>query len=349
MTPLEQLLVARLATAGPMTLADYMAECLMHPDHGYYTQNRVFGVAGDFTTAPEISQMFGELIGLTLVQSWLDHGAPRDALWVELGPGRGTLMADMRRAMGAVRGAGDLPVHMIETSAQLRRLQAQAVPGVVHHRDLSTVPDGPIFLVANEFFDALPVRQFQRHGDGWCERIIGLGDGQLRLGRTAPMAMTQFDGMPLDSQVIETCPALPGVVHHICDRIGRFGGVALIIDYGHWQSNGDTVQALQNHAPVDILHDPGQCDITAHVDFAALAGAVVAPVVVSPMVGQGVFLERLGITARAQQLAHALTGPALDSHIAAHRRLTHPSQMGDLFKVMGLARTAQLLPAGLFD
>lgn len=348
MNDLKDIILQRIATSGPITVADYMTECLMHPTLGYYQRQQIFGQKGDFTTAPEISQMFGELIGLALAQSWMDQGSPKDAVIAELGPGRGTLMSDLRRAGKAVSGFADLPVHMVETSAQLRKLQSKAVPGVIHHSGVETLPDAPLFLVANEFFDALPIRQFVRAGHMWSERMVGAEDGTLTFGLTPPApnpALQERLTGTKDGDIIEHCPALAPIIAQISGRIKDHGGAALIIDYGHWRSNGDTLQALEKHRFVSPLEAPGQADLTAHVDFEAIAQS--SSVAVSHMTPQGVFLERLGITPRAQQLVKNLQGAALQDVIAAHRRLTHPQEMGDLFKVIGLARTENALPPGL--
>ncbi|MEO0358369.1 MAG: SAM-dependent methyltransferase [Pseudomonadota bacterium] len=348
-TPLDRLVRARIAQTGPIRLADFMSDCLMHPQHGYYTQETVFGAQGDFVTAPDVSQMFGELIGLALAQSWIQQGQPHGACLVELGPGRGTLMADIKRAARSVPGFDDLPVHMVEQSPQLRALQAQAVPGVIHHATVDDLPDAPLFLVANEFFDALPIRQFKRAAAGWQECQVGVVDDALTAGWGPPgpveaVSHRSHDTNPGD--IVEHCPALPRIIQALSDRIARNDGAALIIDYGDWQSLGDTVQAVQNHKSVPWLTDPGRVDITAHVAFQDIARAA-GPLTASQMIPQGIFLERLGITARAQSLAQRLGGRRLDQHIAAHRRLTHPDEMGNLFKVVGLVPSRHQLPPGL--
>ena len=350
MTALADLLLARIAQHGPISIASYMADALMHPDHGYYATRDPFGAAGDFITAPEISQMFGELIGLSLAQAWLDQGAPNPVTLAELGPGRGTLMADILRATAGVQGFHTaLRVHFVETSAHLRRLQAARVPQAVWHDGIDSLPDAPLLLVANEFFDALPIRQFVRQGDGWRERMVGAQNGQLVIGLSAAAPLAQINhrlGDTQDGDLVEYCPALPGIVGAIGDRIASYGGAALVIDYGDWQSLGDTFQALSGHSAVDPLAAPGMADLTAHVDFAAIAAAA-GPARFSKVVTQGVFLERLGITARAQTLAQRLTGDARAAHVAAHRRLTHPAEMGDLFKVIALYPATATPPPGL--
>tara|TARA_B110000483_G_scaffold108246_1_gene131934 strand:- start:57 stop:1112 length:1056 start_codon:yes stop_codon:yes gene_type:complete len=348
-TPLCDILRERIAADGPITVADYMADCLMHPEHGYYTHQEVFGRQGDFVTAPEISQMFGEMIGLALGSAWKAQGSSKNAIVVELGPGKGTLMRDLRRIAPAISGFDQLPVHMLESAPKLRDIQAEAIPGVIHHRDISTLPQVPLFLIANEFFDALPIRQFCRTTAAWEEILIGARGGALNFGRAAPQLFDFLTHRLDDTQpgdIVECCPALTPIIVEISERISVHGGAALIVDYGDWRSQGDTLQAIGDHKMVNPLTAPGMTDLTAHTDFEAIFNSA-APAIASRLTTQGVFLERLGITQRAQALAQKLTGTALDTHIAAHRRLTHPDEMGNLFKVMGLAATTQELPPGL--
>ncbi|OIP85119.1 MAG: methyltransferase [Rhodobacterales bacterium CG2_30_65_12] len=346
---LKRALLARIVQTGPMTLADYMADCLTHPSLGYYTTRDPLGAKGDFTTAPEISQMFGELIGLALAQAWLDQGAPAPFTLAELGPGRGTLMADILRATRRVPGfhAG-MRLHLVEASEPLREKQRAALAGLglTHHADVATLPDAPLFLVANEFFDALPIRQFVRTAGGWRERLVGAEAGALVFGLGGPAQPEPLAhrGEVAEGRLVEICPALAPIMAEIAARIARHGGAALVIDYGDWRSLGDTLQAVRGHTPQDPLAQPGEADLTAHVDFEALVRA--APgLAASAMTPQGVFLERLGIVQRAQTLATRLTGPALAAHIAAHRRLTHGSEMGTLFKVIAVVQKgAPMLP-----
>lgn len=347
---LAEIIARRIAAEGPVTVADYMAECLLHPHHGYYTTREAFGAAGDFITAPEISQMFGELIGLWLAQVWSDQGRPAPFTLAELGPGRGTLMADALRAAARVPGfAQAARLVLVEASPRLRALQAARLkdhtPAWVDSAD--ALPEGPLFLVANEFFDALPVRQFVRDGARWRERQVGLAGGRLAFGLGPALPQPALTGRlddTRDGDLVEYCPAAAPVMAGIGARIADQGGAALVIDYGDWRSLGDTLQAMARHGPTDPLAAPGQADLTAHVDFEALALAA-APCAHTRLTAQGVFLERLGITARAQALARGLTGAALGAHVAAHRRLTHPDEMGTLFKVMGFSpRGAPPLP-----
>ncbi len=339
MTALGDLLKSRIAKTGPIALSDYMAECLLHPQHGYYATRDPFGTSGDFITAPEISQMFGELLGLCLAQAWIDQGQPAAFTLAEIGPGRGTLMADLLRATKAVPGFhAAMQVHFIEASPVLRAKQAEAVPDATWHDEVSSLPDAPLYIVANEFFDALPIRQFTRDAAGWREHMIGLQDDKLTLGLSGPAPIDALEHRLDDTKpgdIVEVCPALSGITAQIGQRIGEHGGAALIIDYGDWRSLGDTFQALTGHAVADPLAAPGLADLTAHVDFEAVSSAA-APAAFTHLTTQGMFLERLGITNRAQMLAQKLSGDALDQHIAAHRRLTHPAEMGELFKVIGL-------------
>lgn len=356
MTPLAALLIRRIESAGPMTLADYMTECLLHPAHGYYATRDPFGRGGDFITAPEISQMFGELLGLCLAQAWLDQGRPERFLLAEIGPGRGTLMADMLRATAKVPGLADAArIWLVEASAHLRDVQRATLDGhrVAWASSIADLPDGPLFLVANEFFDALPVRQFVRDGAGWRERLVGLAPdgGALAFGLGVRMTVPGLAarlGDTGDGDVVEICPSAAPVMQAIETRIARHGGAALVFDYGGWHSLGDTLQALRAHAPDDPLAHPGEADLTAHVDFEALARA--APdLAASALLPQGLVLERLGIGQRSAALARNLTGAALESHLAAHRRLTDPAEMGSLFRTLAFTRKGAPAPAGYHD
>jgi NADH dehydrogenase [ubiquinone] 1 alpha subcomplex assembly factor 7 len=320
--PLEARLKARVAAEGPISVADYMSEANAH----YYATRDPFGVEGDFTTAPEISQMFGELIGVWLADLWQRAGEPAAARYVELGPGRGTLAEDALRAM---RGAGLAPpVELIETSLLLRAAQAERLPARWHD-DLASVPEsGPLLVVANEFFDALPVRQFDVDGR---ELRIGWRDGFVRDG----------------SVETEASPASLAAVADLARRLAAQGGAALIVDYGHERpGTGDTLQAVSAHAYADPFAEPGERDLSAHVDFHALAQeARGAGVRVFGPAPQGIWLNAMGIKLRAASLAKA--APERAAEIAAAReRLTAPAQMGRLFKAMALIAPAWPEPAG---
>ncbi len=349
---LKEQIIRRITSQGPMRLDEYMSTCLLHPTLGYYTTANPFGTKGDFITAPEISQMFGELIGLALAQCWLDQGAPDHFTLAELGPGRGTLMADILRATAKVPGfhtAG--MITFVEAAPTLQDVQRSTI---APHRatwvaEVDDLPEQPLFLIANEFFDALPIRQFLRKGDQWCERQVGVQDGDLMFGlgpeQPQPMLETTHHSAA-EGDLVEICAGIAPLTATLASRIATHGGAALIIDYGDWDRRGDTFQAVQSHAYVSPLATPGQADLTAHVDFSAIAQAA-APCLHTTLTPQGVFLERLGITARAQSLAATLAEDALQNHIAAHRRLTHPDEMGNLFKVMGLYPDGSAPPPGL--
>jgi SAM-dependent MidA family methyltransferase len=349
-TGLAALIRDRIAAEGPLRLDAYMALCLGHPTLGYYTTRDPLGAAGDFTTAPEISQMFGECLGLALAQAWVDQGQPGRVVLAELGPGRGTLMADVLRAAGALpafRAAAE--VHLVEASPALRTKQRATLKdiAVTWHDRVETLPEAPLCLLANEFFDALPIRQFVRASGGWRERQVGLPEGRLSLGLSAAAPIAQLGARLADTRdgdVVELCPALPSIVSEIGRRIATHGGVAIVIDYGSWHSLGDTFQAVRHHQPEDPLAHPGEADLTAHVDFEAIAQAA-APAATTAMIGQGALLERLGIAQRAEILARRLAGPALDQHISALHRLTHPSEMGSVFKALAIhPRAAPAVP-----
>ncbi|MCX7288655.1 MAG: SAM-dependent methyltransferase [Rhodobacterales bacterium] len=350
MTPLAALLIERIREGGPISVADYMAECLLHPVHGYYTTRDPFGVAGDFTTAPEISQMFGELVGLALAQAWADQGAPSPFTLAELGPGRGTLMADILRATRRVPGFhAAAQVTLVEASPVLRQTQQTTISrghdlGLRWIEAAGDLPEQPLFLVANEFFDALPIHQYQGAGGLWHERLVGLRDGALAFGlaeRGMALGYTPAFDQREDGVIVEEARTGIFAMKQVAHRLDHHGGLALVIDYGDWRSRGDTLQAIRRHAFDDPLAHPGEADLTAHVDFEALALNKACHYTT-----QGEFLTRLGIQTRADRLARNLTGDALESHLAALRRLTHPEEMGSLFKVLALTGTTAPLPPG---
>lgn len=327
MNALRELIRATIAAEGPMAVDAYMRLCLTHPEHGYYTTREVFGAAGDFITAPDISQMFGELIGAWLAQCWLQMGAPKRVSLVELGPGRGTLMRDALRATKSVPGFhAALSLHLVEISPKLREAQREALREaalpIFWHDDSRDLPDLPTLLVANEFFDALPIRQYV----GAVERTVNIdASGVLR-----------FE--PEGAVTREICPEGLAAMAEITALLHRTGGAGLVVDYGYAQSEaGDTLQAVQAHKPVDALAEPGMADLTAHVDFQWLAKVAknggLRPV--GP-VGQGLFLERLGGEIRLNQLLRHATPEQADGLISGWRRLSSPSAMGNLFKVLAL-------------
>lgn len=350
MTPLARLLVERIRETGPISVADYMAECLLHPVHGYYTTREPFGAAGDFVTAPMISQMFGELFGLALAQAWLDQGAPAPFTLAELGPGRGDLMADALRATRGVPGFhAAARVVLVEASPRLRQVQAKtlAASGLTPAwlDRVEDLPDRPTFLIANEFLDALPIRQFVLSPEGWRERLVGVVRGDLAFGLSAPLpqppdAPAFRNAQPGD--LIELSAPAQAAVAAALRPILAHGGLALFIDYGGWRSQGDTLQALRAHRFDPPLAHPGEADLTAHVDFEPLAALAPAHAYAT----QGEVLLRLGIEARAAQLARSMTGAQLENHKAALARLTDRDKMGSLFKVLALTRAGAPLPPG---
>ncbi|HEX8574604.1 MAG TPA: SAM-dependent methyltransferase [Allosphingosinicella sp.] len=334
-----------IASHGPIPVSEYMALANAH----YYAARDPLGAAGDFVTAPEISQMFGELIGLALADLWAKAGRPAGTLYVELGPGRGTLAADALRAM---RSAGLEPeVHFVETSPVLRAAQAARVPAAAWHGELAGLPaKGPILAVANEFFDALPVRQLVATETGWRERCVALdGEGFVPVAGPPVPASAVPDhvrGAPAGT-VLETSPDSLAVLRLLARRITIQGGGALIVDYGHDRlSAGDSLQAVKMHKYCDPWRDPGEADLTAHVDFESLAGAAAGlGVGVHGPVGQGEWLTRLGIDARAEALSRSAPDRREELR-AARDRLVSPGQMGRLFRVMGLSAPSWPAPEG---
>ena len=348
MTPLATLLADAVAASGPLPVAQWMALCLGHPRHGYYVTRDPLG--RDFTTAPEISQMFGELIGLWCADLWQCAGSPPRLHLVELGPGRGTLMADLRRATARVPGfAAATAVHFVETSPVLRARQATRVPHATWHDALDTVPaDAPLIVIANEFFDALPVRQFVATPAGWFERCVGWRDGRFvdtlgaaRVDALIPPALA--DAAP--GTVVESSPASTATAAEIGARLRAQGGAALIIDYGHAAvPTGDTLQALRGGAAADPFAAPGEADLTAHVDFGALAAA--AGATAHGPVAQGAWLARLGIDARLAVLTTRTDAAASAALAAGVARLTETQAMGTLFKVLALTAPGWPVPEG---
>jgi NADH dehydrogenase [ubiquinone] 1 alpha subcomplex assembly factor 7 len=349
--PLEAEIRRRIEGAGSLPVAQYMALCLTHPEHGYYSTRAPIGAGGDFTTAPEISQMFGELIGLWAAAAWRAMGSPENVRLVELGPGRGTMMLDALRAakvMPAFRAA--IVLHMIEVSPVLEHLQRQALIAtdlpVSWHRSLEEVPDGPLIILANEFVDALPIHQAVMCADGWHERVIKVDDhGNLRFS-------IDRDPIPLFDEFLpaEMRNAKIGeifewradkVALEIGRRVAKAGGAALIIDYGHAKRGiGDTLQAVSGHDVADPLLAPGRVDLTAHVDFQALAEAAegMGARVHGPIT-QAEFLRRLGIAQRAAALKAGAPPDYAETIDAALERLTNEDRtgMGRLIKVVALS------------
>jgi len=353
MTALASEIRRLIALDGPISVAHYMTLALAHPRHGYYITRDPLGARGDFVTAPEISQMFGELIGLWAAAVWQTMGAPQTLQLVELGPGRGTLLSDALRAAAVLPPfRASLDVHLVETGPVLRQRQRETLAGfagrLAWHDDVHDVPEGPSVFIANEFFDALPVYQAVKAADGWHERMVGLDHDRLVFAMH-PAPVPGFDRALPEEVRAAPLGALfewrsDAVVRALARRVAQQGGAALLIDYGHAASAaGETLQAVSRHGFADPLEHPGEADLTAHVDFAALARAasregarVLGPVT------QGTFLRRLGIAARAEKLKSGASGTQAAAIDAALARLTGPSPdgMGELIKALALAHPA---------
>lgn len=340
---------------GPMTVADYMGRVAQH----YYAHAVPFGVAGDFTTAPEISQMFGEMIAAWCVDIWHQAGKPVEVNLVELGPGRGTLMADMLRiAQNWPDFYAAVSVHLVETSPQLRAVQADnlhmATPA--WHDNIDSLPEGFSLIVANEFFDALPIRQFVKKRGTWLERAVTFDDEEDAFCfTTLPPDIDLAAVMPADfmqapdGSFFEISPVSLEIAEKIAQKIAAGQGACLVVDYGHARAGlGDTLQSITRHEYADVLENPGTRDITAHVDFATLAAACRSHADVHGPVTQGHFLNSLGIALRAEMLAAKATPKQRQQIMTDLHRLTASSAMGDLFKVMCItAKDSPLRPAGM--
>lgn len=325
-----------IRNTGPISLSQFMGES----NARYYNRSDPLGAQGDFVTAPEISQAFGELIGLWLADMWINAGREEPVHYVELGPGRGTLARDALRAMQ--RYGLEPVVHFVEASTALKDVQLATVPGARFHADPSTLPmDGALLVVANEFFDALPVRQLVRAAEGWRERMVGLeGDDFAFIAGRQPMdsAVPEHWRSASQGTLLETCPGAAAIMYELAGRLEQQGGAALVIDYGSAQGQtGSTLQAVHRHQKVDPFAAPGQADLTAHVDFETLAR--IAQSRETRWIGtvtQGEWLTSLGIGTRIEALARRAPHYADDLE-AARLRLVGDDQMGKLFKVMGLA------------
>ncbi len=341
MSTLAAELRTRIQREGFITVADYMTAVAT----AYYARGDVFGVKGDFTTAPEISQTFGEIVGLWCAVTWQQMGQPNPFCLIECGPGRGTLMADALRATKQVPGFADAAqIHLVERSHALRDMQRAKLNGfhVTWHDDFSAVPPGPSIVIGNEFLDALPIRQFQRTESGWAERVVKLNNDAFVFDTHAvdnapipiPVAVSAEAG-----DVFEYSDAVAGFVAEVAQRLVNSGGAAVLIDYGHTASAaGETLQAVKQHQYVSVLDNPGSADITAHVDFAAVkntartyGAAVYGPI------EQGTWLKQLGIGVRQMQLARGKPADVARTIEQGVRRLTEPHGMGALFKVIALA------------
>ena len=358
MTRTFERLRARIERDGPITVAQYMAEVLAHPTEGYYATRDPFGEQGDFVTAPEISQMFGELLGLWCAEAWQRQGRPAPVNLVELGPGRGTLMADALRAAKIVPGFRDaLRIHLVEVSPSLRARQAETLRGldVTWHPDAGRLPAGPILVLANEFFDALPVRQFEKTPGGWCERLVGYHPEHDRLAfalsRPSREAAAFVPPALADAgtgAIVEVSPATLTIGREIGRRVATDGGAALVVDYGTEAPSGrPSLQAVRKHARAEVLDRPGTADLTAHVDFAALRNALAAGgTETHGPTAQGTLLNALGIGERGTILQRNATTKQARAIDAARQRLTDAAQMGELFKALAAVPPGYGTPAG---
>ena len=357
-TPLKARIHSLIERTGPITVADFMSMCLSDPEHGYYMTRTPFGSEGDFTTAPEVSQMFGEMIGAWCLETWETIGRPNSVHLVELGPGRGTLMADMLRlARLDPAFAKAVHVHMVETSPHLRNLQQQTLQAApvacTWHETLAEVPEGPTLLVANEFFDALPIHQYVLTSEGWRERMVGLTPHGTGFIFAAGPGRLDTAGLPNEianptsrnigpGAILETQPLSNAIMSQIASRLKAHGGAALAIDYGYERTAiGDTLQALEKHTFADPLSNPGQADLTAHVNFEALARAAVeAGATAHGPMTQGDFLIALGLLERAGRLGSDKDHAVQDRLRDDVERLAGPDQMGTLFKVLAVTGQA---------
>ena len=350
MNRLGEIIKKQIVHGGPIPISNFMEACLIHPQHGYYTNTLPIGRAGDFITAPEISQMFGELIGLFLSETWVNQKNNQIPNLVELGPGRGTLASDIMRVTKSIKSFPK-KIYLLEISEKLRAVQQEVLADyeVEWINSLDDLPEGPLIIISNEFFDSLPINQYVRGHDGWYEKLVGVKDDKLIFGLSDYMIKdiipSKFSNRQ-EGSVIEIRPSSEPIIRKISDIISIHGGVSLIIDYGSWGTNGNTLQAVTNHKFTDPLESPGTVDLTAHVDFASLVQNI-SSCLYTKLENQGIFLERLGITERAIKLTSFFDNNTRTNHISAHRLLIHPDEMGALFKVIALFPFGQNTPPGL--
>lgn len=337
MTALEAIIRELIVAEGPMRLDRFMGLALGHPRLGYYTTRDPFGAGGDFITAPEVSQVFGELIGVWCASAWAALGRPSPFNLIELGPGRGTLMADLLRAARVVPGFTEAArVRLVEISSRLRAAQSRAIGNGRWFDTIEEVPQGPTILIANEFFDAIPIRQFERRNGRWLERVVGLTENKLQLGLIEAVEYPEQGQVSQDGDIIEWSPQRDAIATAIGARLAAHPGVALIVDYGHASSApGDTLQAVRAHQPVPVTEAPGGCDLTSHVDFEALGKALRAGgAATAPVITQRDFLLAMGLEPRFAALAAKADAATRDVLGRAKSRLADREQMGNLFKVL---------------
>lgn len=346
---LSEIIRTKIRAEGPISVADFMALCLTHPQHGYYMTHDPFGAEGDFTTAPEMTQAFGELLGLWAVEVWKGLGSPAKFSLCELGPGRGTLMADaLRAAQMAPDFIHALELYLFDASPVLRTKQRQALSAFrpTWIDKIEQLPDQPVIFIGNEFFDALPVRQFQRVADGWKERRVAIGPQGTLVFTLAPSPEAPSYEMD-EGVIIETSPEAVEFAAQIARPIVKNRGAALLIDYGDDEVFGETLQAVSNHRAAHLLNSPGMFDITAHVSFTPLATSVrkIGCRIHGP-VDQGEFLLSLGLKERTEQLCLKANEAQQRSLTAALHRLTAPEAMGKLFKAFAFTDKGTHAPPG---
>lgn len=351
MNPLTPIIRDKILAEGPISVADFMELALAHPEHGYYRKQDPLGARGDFITAPEISQIFGEMIGIWCAQVWMQMGGGPISL-VELGPGRGTLMADLLRASKKVPDFHDsITIHMVETSPTLAHTQYVRLrhehPRVEWLDTIDELPDSPTILVANEFFDALPIKQFVMTDDGVRERRVAYKEDAFVFENGPAGLQLAKSGQTIPpGTIMEQCPAARTTLRTLAARLKMHGGAALVIDYGYLgEAHHDTLQAMKSHAFHPVLKDPGEVDLTAHVDFSTMMqiardGGLSVP----PLVTQGEWLVRMGAQMRAEMLLKHAQAPHRDLIITGLQRLVSPQAMGSLFKVMGMSAQPIELP-----
>lgn len=341
MTGLSETLHELIKENGPISIGTYMSLCLGHPQYGYYMQREAFGAQGDFITAPEISQLFGESLAIWVMLTWEKMGKPKNIQLVELGPGRGTLMSDIWRSLSAQPDLRNIvQIHLVEFSPRLQQVQQEALHGapVTWHATIDTLPAAPSIILANEFFDALPIEQAIFHQDDWYQRLVTSDEIDLFFTRGEILQGIAEDEMP-EGSVFEYAPLATTVMQQLCRFIKQHGGALLAIDYGDdaplSERFGDTLQALRAHTMVDIFDEPGHSDLTAHVAFSSLAMiAQEENCGTEPVITQREFLTQLGIRLRAEKLAARATEEQARDLYSGLDRLIDPHQMGDLFKVL---------------
>jgi NADH dehydrogenase [ubiquinone] 1 alpha subcomplex assembly factor 7 len=348
-TPLDDILKAQIEDNGPITIADYMSAALSHPEHGYYKKHSAIGADEDFITAPEISQLFGELCGLWGLNQMTNQAIAADAGWAELGPGRGTLMSDIIRTVSQAQNTDCSkrlwPVYLMDINDGLIAQQREKLASItnLHHlEDLRELPHIPLVFFANEFLDALPIRQFTSRRKKWFERMIDVKKGRLDVTLSSTPEETAALPVPdKEGLCAEIAPEMPAIIAAIANHINAHGGAALIIDYGKDNAIGDSLQAVKGHRPVDILEAPGTCDLSAWVNFnAARKAATKAGAKTFGPQGQGDFLRQLGLFERAEQLATGSDARNRRKIAAAVDRLSSTAQMGAVFKVMAILPSA---------